>query len=307
MGALGKHWTLSPAVKARRYVRFMRAWKAKPRHCSLATKRKLSKAHRAQAKDCNTPETSLVIRKKISKTMKLLRRGRERFYVSCLLCKKEFLVQKHRSKIAKYCSRDCCSKAKVKPKKVVGFCLRCKEELVGKKGKKFCSRKCYFVFTGCPGGRGGGGLVEATCFECGEKFQIKKWLYENRIKKGYLFCSTSCSFSRRLYQKAPNKWEKKLKRLLKPFGFRYVGNAKFRVGRKFPDFVHKTKSMLIELFGEYWHNKSEVRPRISYFKKYGFSCLVIWASELTRSAEAVRRRVEKFMLRNSGGLCAAHS
>lgn len=91
----------------------------------------------------------------------------------------------------------------------------------------------------------------------------------------------------------PNKPELKLLNLIKSLGFSYVGDGKLVVGGKCPDFWDGAKS-LIELFGEYWHKKSEVKSRVLHFKKLGYNCIVVWADELKEPA-AVERRVREFV------------
>lgn len=34
------------------------------------------------------------------------------------------------------------------------------------------------------------------------------------------------------------------------------------------------------MFGCYWHNKAEIKPRIEHFEKYNFDTLIIWDYEL---------------------------
>ena len=66
--------------------------------------------------------------------------------------------------------------------------------------------------------------------------------------------------------------------------YKYVGDYKFWVEGKNPDFVNVNgHKKVIELFGDYWHRlegKETEKERISHFKKFGFDCLVIWETEL---------------------------
>ncbi len=59
------------------------------------------------------------------------------------------------------------------------------------------------------------------------------------------------------------------------------------------------KRKIIELFGDYWHTK-KIRyyrdtemGRIEYFKKYGYSCLVIWEKEL-KDLNKVLEKIRNF-------------
>lgn len=91
----------------------------------------------------------------------------------------------------------------------------------------------------------------------------------------------------------PNKPELELLELIKPLGFFYVGDGGLVVGGKVPDFWDGAKN-LIELFGEYWHKKSEVKSRVLHFKELGYNCIVVWSNELKNSI-AVERRVREFI------------
>ncbi len=37
--------------------------------------------------------------------------------------------------------------------------------------------------------------------------------------------------------------------------------------------------------GEYWHEKSEVKPRIGHFANYGFDTLIVWDYELKNTKQ----------------------
>lgn len=63
-------------------------------------------------------------------------------------------------------------------------------------------------------------------------------------------------------------------------GFRYVGDGSLFIGGKSPDYIHDSKRLIIELFGDYWHNPSEVEPRLKHFSKFGYKGLIIWEHEL---------------------------
>lgn len=89
----------------------------------------------------------------------------------------------------------------------------------------------------------------------------------------------------------PNKVELRLTKIIQKYGlpFRYVGDAKFWIGKKNPDFVHNNKKKVIEIFGRFWHDP-KINPKvhikrteeetIKHYEKCGFSCLIIWGEEL---------------------------
>jgi very-short-patch-repair endonuclease len=77
--------------------------------------------------------------------------------------------------------------------------------------------------------------------------------------------------------------------------YRFTGTIKNckRVANKIPDFTHKKEKKLIELFGEYWHPRSDEEKRIKHFKEHGYSCLVIWCAEL-RYPNKVLEKIRRF-------------
>ncbi|MFH0805971.1 MAG: DUF559 domain-containing protein [Patescibacteria group bacterium] len=66
--------------------------------------------------------------------------------------------------------------------------------------------------------------------------------------------------------------------------YKFVGNGKYWVTNFNPDFINTKSKKIIELYGDYWHNKEDVRKRdklrIPTYKKYGYKTLVIWEKEL---------------------------
>jgi hypothetical protein len=102
----------------------------------------------------------------------------------------------------------------------------------------------------------------------------------------------------------PNKPETILGELLEelyPHEWQFVGNNKaFNFGRKTPDFIHKTKNMIIEHFGIYPHgdkarNFEEMEEgRIIHFDKYGYKALIIWDVELYNQWDIVIQRIKDF-------------
>lgn len=75
--------------------------------------------------------------------------------------------------------------------------------------------------------------------------------------------------------------------LLFPEKYRYTGDHSFWVGRKNPDFKMNHKKKVIEVFGVYWHGKEMTKvcnlqhelDYLSYYRKYGYDCLIIWENE----------------------------
>lgn len=82
----------------------------------------------------------------------------------------------------------------------------------------------------------------------------------------------------------PNKPESELRDLLEqmfPSEYRFTGDGSFILAGKCPDFLNVNgKKKIIELFGDYWHEKTEEKQRIALFKEYGYDTLIVWDSEL---------------------------
>lgn len=94
-----------------------------------------------------------------------------------------------------------------------------------------------------------------------------------------------------------NKAERHLDNILQeyfPNEWKYVGSGDFFLNGKNPDFMNVNgKKLLIELYGERWHNKSEIDPRKEIFAEYGFDTLFIWESEL-EDRDGVVDKIENF-------------
>ena len=88
--------------------------------------------------------------------------------------------------------------------------------------------------------------------------------------------------------KTPNKKEKFLNRILNSLllkEYKFVGNGEVILGGFNPDFINiNGQKKIIELYGDYWHNRLEVKERdkrrIKTYKKYGYKTLIVWEHEL---------------------------
>jgi len=97
----------------------------------------------------------------------------------------------------------------------------------------------------------------------------------------------SVEFMRKLLNaKKPTSIEIQFMNLVKKnnLPYRYVGDGKFWIGNKNPDFIHtdRSKREVIELYGDYWHRGHNPQDRIDLFAKSNFKCTVIWEREFKR-------------------------
>ena len=119
--------------------------------------------------------------------------------------------------------------------------------------------------------------------------------YREKVFKGW----------RKSMKLKPNNVEKVMIDLLQevfPDEYKYVGDLKFIIGGKNPDFINiNGQKKIIELFGDYWHSEAVIgkpmkvheKERIALFGKYGYQTLIVWESELT-NIEAVKQKVIVF-------------
>ncbi len=93
---------------------------------------------------------------------------------------------------------------------------------------------------------------------------------------------------------SPNRSELRLLELVQPFGFSFVGDGQLVIDGKCPDFWdgdHK----VIELYGDYWHQGDDPQERIDLFARQGYTCFVIWESELRDDLCEIRTQLLNFV------------
>jgi len=99
-----------------------------------------------------------------------------------------------------------------------------------------------------------------------KKWEDKDWA-EKRVKQLLLAQShkksnLEISMSRILDKTFSEEWK-------------YVGDFSCFIGGKCPDFINVNgQKKLIEVFGNFWHDKADEQKRIKHFAKYGFKTLV---------------------------------
>ena len=142
-----------------------------------------------------------------------------------------------------------------------------------------------------------GGKVKCICKICGKEFEI----LQCHVKRGCgKYCSYSCSAKGRMHNAKSKKTrpERIFEDLCVKHNipFYFVGDGSLWIGNANPDFVHKTRKIVIEVFGDYWHSpllnytlkEDRTLPyRKRILKKYGYKLIVFWETDLKRKdAEA---------------------
>lgn len=100
-----------------------------------------------------------------------------------------------------------------------------------------------------------------------------------RIKKRHAFSQVN---RRPIKRTGPNNLERKLWKILGP-SFSYTGDGSFKIDNLRPDFVSKTRRVVIEVYGMYWHKDetiSKTMRRVCRFNRCGWRCIIIWEDEI---------------------------
>ena len=173
-------------------------------------------------------------------------------------------------------------------------CAVCKKTL-----KSYVAKICRTCYEKTLKGRGNpmagkrpwnykGIIGSFKCKNCGKGISN----YRTRCKT----CENIKRFLNGTYNVYPNKAEIKLFKILKPFNFKYVGDGKFWIENRNPDFIHRTKKLIVELFGDYWHKNTQQKDkqRIKLYSKHGYSTLIIWEHEL-KNANKIKQRLINFL------------
>lgn len=94
----------------------------------------------------------------------------------------------------------------------------------------------------------------------------------------------------------PNKLELKFESFLNdlfPNEWKYVGDGQLIINGKCPDFVNVNgKKQIIELYGDYWHQRDDPREREKVFEPFGYKTLVIWTSEMKNMSKVKEKIME---------------
>ena len=95
--------------------------------------------------------------------------------------------------------------------------------------------------------------------------------------------------------KKPNKPEITIINLIQQnnLAFEYIGDGKEIIKGFNPDFINKNKKLILEVFGDYWHNLPDVKERDNrrfiVYTKMGYKTLVIWEHELKEPTKVLNK------------------
>lgn len=164
--------------------------------------------------------------------------------------------------------------------------------------RKHCSEKCYYLDpTNILNNAKGKKLEEIYGKDKAREIKNKKRISNSKAAKKLWKNPDYVKKQMRALNVQPNWKEFLLNSILQwyfPNEYIYVGDGRLIVHGKSPDFINVNgKKKLIELFGKYWHDEADEKPRKEIFFRYGFDTLIVWAKELN-NIETLVNKIEKF-------------
>jgi very-short-patch-repair endonuclease len=107
---------------------------------------------------------------------------------------------------------------------------------------------------------------------------------------------------RKAWNIKPNKAEERMLELLNnlyPGEWKYTGDFSFTINGKCPDFVNcNGKKLIIEYFGDHWHQGHDPEERAATFRPFGYETLVIWGHE-TKDLTSIINKIRSFVVENT--------
>ena len=220
----------------------------------------------------------------------------------CEQCGQEFEGYLTKSK-GRFCSRKCSTTFNRK-KKVKQLCLFCgkmfkvHQSIIDIGKGKFCSLKCFNEYRKKQ-------RVLRFCKNCKNRFSIPIC----KVRQGYgIFCAKKCQSQwmakdektkkhlREIgrNQKGPTKPERIFEKICMKhhLPFRFVGDGSLWLGNANPDFIHNTRKLCIEIYGDYWHSpllnatihyNHTCEGRKRQLKAKGYMVIFLWESDLLRT------------------------
>jgi very-short-patch-repair endonuclease len=195
------------------------------------------------------------------------------------------------------------------PKKKL-YCLGCNKIffVIQKSKRKFCSVKCSNNFNKKSRNKNHSvfmkklWLNDAYKQQCSKSHKGLKQTQKTLIKKRKLMLEKYKNDFKFLKKRQkgmklkPNKHEKYLILFFKKYKlpFKYVGDFSIWINGKNPDFINKKKKLIIEYFGDYWHqDKLKDKKRLNKFKLKDYKTLIIRTKDLNNEYKLFKK-VENF-------------
>jgi len=250
---------------------------------------------------------------------------KRRIELKCPQCDKIFYRKKSRLKYKMaFCSKNCADYyRRGKPNngriRIENVCEQCHKIFLTRpcQKRRFCSKACSYIW-----------LRNTRKGKNNPNYKLKKYMrceicnkvfphYPSQKKRR--FCSWECWL---IYLKSIRKISdenraKMLNNLLKrpnipelilieiinlyKFPFKYVGNGDIIINGLNPDFICYENKLIIEVFGDYWHNPNHCRItakekiRKIIYSKAGYKLMIIWEHELKkRDYDEISQKIQDF-------------
>jgi very-short-patch-repair endonuclease len=133
------------------------------------------------------------------------------------------------------------------------------------------------------------------------KGALKRWKSKDQLKKrsDYTKFQWKQDDYKRKQMKArneyPNKSEQQLGLILNQIGkFKYVGDGALFIGKRCPDFIDEEHKLIVELFGEPFHEIEDVNRRRTHYTYHGYKCITIWSAEL-KNKTRLKNKIIKWL------------
>lgn len=103
---------------------------------------------------------------------------------------------------------------------------------------------------------------------------------EKRLKQRNNF--SKATRARKPRVAGPNALERKIWKVLGP-SFEFTGDGSYKIDGLKPDFISKTRKIVIEVYGDYWHKDEPLQKtirRVSRFERNGWRVIIIYEHEI---------------------------
>lgn len=150
------------------------------------------------------------------------------------------------------------------------------------------------------------GYQAKLCASCASKLKArsnwKRKTYRDKVLRVLKINQPKATLKAIKSGKLFNKFEQTIARIL-PYDFKYVGNGTKWVGPYNPDFINEKHKLIIETFGDYWHNlpsaKIRDQRRLKTYINKGYRVLIVWEREL-KSRTTLVKKVKSFISSSTG-------